>query len=130
VYARLDPPLSRGLIHGDARVGDLMPVAGGRWLLGDWDSVSVGPRVQDLVPSVLAHRRFERSRAAWERLCRTYGVDPGVEKHPAVRLLCRARELRSLAAYLRTEDRPEVAAELAKRLRTLMTCDHVVWRTV
>jgi hypothetical protein len=32
-YARLDPPGSRGLIHGDARLGNLLPVAASAGLL-------------------------------------------------------------------------------------------------
>ena len=108
-YTRLEQPLSRGLVHGDARTGNLLPVGGGH-VLGDWDSVSVGPRVQDLVPTVLGHRRLGRPREDWERLCEAYGVDVGLENHPAVQLLCRARELRTLAAYIRAAEQPDVAA--------------------
>lgn len=86
--------------------------------------------MQDLVPTILGHRRFGRPRAAWERLCAAYGVTADLEDHPAVRLLCRARELRSPAAYIRAAERPEVATELGKRLRTLMAGDGEVWAAV
>jgi aminoglycoside phosphotransferase (APT) family kinase protein len=128
-YARIRPPLSQGLIHGDARTGNLFPVGDG-YLLGDWDSISTGPQVQDLVPTALGHIHYGHPHTSWQRFCHTYGVNPDLENDPAVRLLCRARELRSLAAFIRTAaNRPQTAAELTKRLRTLMGGHAEVWST-
>lgn len=128
-YPSIDIPTSRGLIHGDAHTGNLFPV-GTRYLLGDWDSVSAGPRAQDLVPTLDGVRHFGSLPADWHAFCRAYGIDPDIKDHPGIQTLCQARELRSLAAYIRAADRPEVAAELAKRIHTLMTGDNAVWRAL
>ncbi|GAA2839007.1 hypothetical protein GCM10020220_029920 [Nonomuraea rubra] len=58
-YSELDPPLGYGLIHGDAHTGNLFADRTS-WLLGDWDSIAYGPRLQDLVPTMMGHRRFGR----------------------------------------------------------------------
>jgi aminoglycoside phosphotransferase (APT) family kinase protein len=115
-----DVPLGYGMIHGDAHGGNLMLVDG-QYVVGDWDSVSRGPRVQDLVPTLDAVRHFGRPSSDWAELCATYGVSTDLAEHPVVKLLMRARELRSLAAYLRASARPDVRSELDKRLQTLMT---------
>lgn len=129
-YPRTPMPLGRGMIHGDAHVGNLFP-ADGRYVLGDWDSVSYGPRAQDLVPTLDGVRHFGRPRSEWVELCAVYGVDPDIEHHPGMRLLCAARELRSLAAYIRSAPgRPDIRAELTKRLRTLMDGTPARWQAV
>jgi aminoglycoside phosphotransferase (APT) family kinase protein len=128
--ATMPPSLGRGLLHGDAHAGNLLPTSG-TYLLGDWDSVSYGPQAQDLIPTLHRVSHLGYPRAEWIELCSAYGVDSGIEKHPSVRLLQRAREIRSLAAYIRgAQSRPEMRVELSKRLRTLMTGEHVTWRAV
>ncbi len=47
-----------------------------RVVLSDWDSVSNGPREQDIVPASIRYR-FGRPRAEWDQFCAAYGVDPG-----------------------------------------------------
>ncbi|TDB84319.1 hypothetical protein E1264_25075 [Actinomadura sp. KC216] len=44
----MPPELDHGLIHGDAHTGNVIPVRGG-FVACDWDSVSLGPRAQDLI---------------------------------------------------------------------------------
>ena len=130
-YPHTPMPLGRGMIHGDAHTGNVFPTAVGRYVLGDWDSVSYGPRAQDLVPTLDGVRHFGQPRADWIELCAAYGVDPDIEHHPGIRLLCAARELRSLAAYIRSAPgRPDIHAELSKRLRTLMDGIPALWRPV
>ncbi|GAA0953615.1 hypothetical protein GCM10009560_76640 [Nonomuraea longicatena] len=125
----LTADLAQGLIHGDAHVGNLFGAPGG-WRLGDWDSVGFGPLVQDAVPAMMGHHRFGRPRDRWLRFCRGYGLDPEIETTAAARLLRSARELRSLAAYIRAADHPAVHAELRRRLRSLMSYERHVWRPV
>jgi Ser/Thr protein kinase RdoA (MazF antagonist) len=129
-YPRTPLPLDKGLIHGDAHAGNILHVVGDRSLLGDWDSVSRGPRVQDLIPTLHRVRHFEHPYAEWRRLCVAYGVDADIEHHPGVQLLQRARELRSLAAYIRGAAQSDIRAELEKRLRTLMTGYPEAWTLV
>ncbi|MEO3861339.1 aminoglycoside phosphotransferase family protein [Acrocarpospora sp. B8E8] len=122
-------PLGQGMIHGDAHPGNLL-ASGGRYLMIDWDSISYGPRAQDLVPTLMGVLRFGRPPANWVALCDAYGVDPGIQDDSGVLLLCRARELRSLAAYLRAADHPGVRAELDKRLSSLMDGINERWRPI
>ncbi|MFC5833984.1 phosphotransferase enzyme family protein [Nonomuraea insulae] len=128
-YAGLDPPLGYGLIHGDAHTGNLFADQT-RWLLGDWDSTSCGPRLQDLIPTMMGHHRFGRPHTRWTGFCRTYGIDPELEHHPAAHLLRAAREVRSLAAYIRSADQPAIALELQRRLNSLIDGTPAIWHSV
>ncbi|GAA1772561.1 aminoglycoside phosphotransferase family protein [Nonomuraea bangladeshensis] len=127
--AELDPPLGYGLLHGDAHTGNLF-FDGTRWLLGDWDSVAYGPRLQDFIPMMMGHRRFGRPYALWTSFCHAYGIDPELEHHPAARLLRSAREIRSLAAYIRSADQPDIRAELQRRLGSLMDGTSTIWHPI
>ncbi|MEV4581528.1 phosphotransferase [Nonomuraea jabiensis] len=129
VYRDLDPPLGQGLLHGDAHTGNLFRDHD-RWLLGDWDSIAYGPLLSDLIPSIMEHHRFGRPRSDWISFCRRYGVDPDLEHHPAATTLRAARELRSLAAYIRASHQPNVRAELDRRLTSLVDGDTATWRAV
>ncbi|WP_344494649.1 aminoglycoside phosphotransferase family protein [Nonomuraea monospora] len=128
-YARLDPPLGYGLIHGDAHTGNLFPDQK-RWVLGDWDSIAYGPHLQDFIPTMMGHRRFGRPRDRWTTFCGAYGIDPELERHRAARILRAARELRSLAAYIRSADQPEIQAELQRRVTSLIDRTSTVWRPI
>ncbi len=115
-YARATWTLGCGLIHGDAHAGNLIRTPDGV-LLGDWDSVSYGPREQDLVPASLGYR-FGR-QAGWHQLCTLYQADPA--SLPGLTLLQRLRELRDLAPCLRRAGYPGLPAEVTRRLTDLMT---------
>lgn len=128
-YPTTPIPLGTGLIHGDAHTGNLFPTDRG-YLVGDWDSVSIGPRAQDFVPTLGGAQHFNRPYSDWIDFCSAYGVDPAIADDPGMQLLSRARELRSLAAYIRSADRPEIRAELDKRLRTLMFNEPATWRAL
>ncbi|MET7335350.1 phosphotransferase [Nonomuraea sp. NPDC005650] len=128
-YRQLTPPLGEGLLHGDAHTGNLFRDCD-RWVFGDWDSIAHGPVLSDLVPAMMQHRRFGRSRADWISFCRDYGIDSDVEDHPAAATLRAARELRSLAAYLRASHQPEVRVELQRRLTSLVEGTPATWRPV
>jgi Ser/Thr protein kinase RdoA (MazF antagonist) len=128
-YATAELPLGTGLIHGDAHTGNLLHSVD-RWLLGDWDSVSTGPRLQDLIPTLDGVRHFGAPTSTWDELCRSYGASPDLADHPGTQLLAHARELRSLAAYIRTAHRGDVRAELNKRLDTLMRGIPATWQAV
>jgi hypothetical protein len=119
-YAAADSALGCGLVHGDAHPGNLIH-GPGPVLLCDWDSVSYGPREQDLIPVRMGYR-YGRPGAEWDQLCRCYQVDPGGLS--VLPLLERMRELRALAAYLRMADHPRARSELTHRIHDLMSGTH------
>ena len=87
-------------------------------MLGDWDSVSHGPRELDLVPTSMWHR-FGRPRAEWHQFCAAYGISP--DDLPGLPLLQQLRELHGLAAYVRNATSPAFRAELSTRIISLRT---------
>lgn len=129
-YRRIEMPLGHGTVHGDAHDGNLFRTSVG-YVWGDWDSVSHGPLAQDLMPTLDGVLHFGQARADWTELCTAYGADPEIEHHPGMQLLCRARELRSLAAYIRSAPgRPDIQAELDKRLGTIIDGFPAIWRPI
>jgi hypothetical protein len=119
-YDQLDSVRGHGLIHGDARLGNLL------WdndavVLGDWDSVSLGPRELDLVITYQG-RRYGRSDADLDDFSRIYGWD--VRSWDGYATLRDLRDLHTLSAPLRLAvDRPDVAAELHHRIAGLRAGD-------
>jgi len=107
--------LGRGLIHCDAYPDNLIHTRDGA-VLSDWDSVSYGPREQDIVPASIRHR-FGRPLTEWNKFCAAYGVDPG--DLPGLAVLRQMRELRTLVPYIRSTGRPEVQAEVTRRIADL-----------
>jgi len=76
--ATLDWPLGWGLIHADAWAGNLLwntTSATAPVLLGDWDSVCLGPREIDLIPSWHAAVRYGRGPQWAHAFARHYGYD-------------------------------------------------------
>jgi aminoglycoside phosphotransferase (APT) family kinase protein len=119
-YGRLDYPLPRGLVHGDARVGNLLR-AGDRVVLGDWDSVSIGPRELDLVVTLQAER-FGMPEAERLEFSAAYGVD--IVAWSGFEVLRDIRELHTLTAFLRmARDDPAARRELTCRVESLQTGD-------
>jgi len=126
-YQETRSVLGTGLVHGDAHAGNLLHTPGGV-VLGDWDSVSYGPRELDLVPTSLWYR-FGRPVAEWRAFCAAYDFNPG--DLPSLPILQRLRELHALAAYVRNTDNPASRAELTKRIVSLRTGNQTVaWRAL
>jgi len=126
-YRETRSALGTGLVHGDAHAGNLLRTSGGV-LLGDWDSVSHGPRELDLTPTSMWFR-FGRPQAEWRSFCAAYDVDPA--RLSFLPILQRLRELHALAAYIRNADDPEARAELFKRIASLESGSQtVVWRVL
>jgi len=126
-YQHSSSELGTGLVHGDAHTGNLLPAPHGV-LLGDWDSVSYGPRELDLIPTSLGYR-FGRPQSEWQAFCAAYGIDPS--KLPSLDLLQQLRELRALAAYVRNADIPSFRKELVKRITGLRNRDQATrWQAL
>lgn len=116
--------LGCGLIHGDAYPENLIHTRD-RAVLSDWDSVSYGPREQDIVPTSIRYR-FGRPESEWRDFCAAYGVVPA--DLPGLNVLRQMRELRTLGPYIRTTDHPQAQAEVTRRITDLMTgTQHEPW---
>jgi len=89
--------------------------ARGGTVLADWDSVSYGPREQDVVPTRLRYR-FGEPPSRWKRFCGEYGVDP--DSMPGLPVLLQMREVRTVTPYLRS-DSPRAQAEVSRRIADL-----------
>ena len=87
-------------------------------MLGGWDSVSYGPREQDIVPASIRHR-FGRPLGEWRQFCAAYGVEP--DDPPGLAVLCQMRELRTLVPYIRSTGKPQARAEVTRRIEDLMS---------
>ena len=115
-YGETPWTLGRGLLHGDAYTDNLIH-SSDSVVLADWDSVSYGPREQDLVPTRM-RRRFGQPASEWSRFCKVYGIDPG--QLEGLTVLQQMRELRALSPYIRTEH-PAAQAEVSRRIADLMS---------
>ncbi|MET8090783.1 aminoglycoside phosphotransferase family protein [Micromonospora sp. NPDC005220] len=121
--------LPPGVIHGDAHTGNILLAASGggatarpRPLLCDLDGMCIGPREWDLVPTAHGAARFGRSRTAYKLFVDAYGVD--LMAWTGWTVLRRIRELQLVTSTIDAlAGRPEVARELAHRLRSLFADD-------
>ncbi|HUZ26346.1 MAG TPA: aminoglycoside phosphotransferase family protein [Streptosporangiaceae bacterium] len=123
-FAELDFPLGHGLIHADLYTGNLLwntsdacsPV-----VLGDWDSVCVGPRVIDLIPTY-AEARFGVDQATVDVFAHAYGHE--LRAWDGYEVLYDLRELSTLTALIRlAPSNARLGNELAHRLALLMKGD-------
>jgi hypothetical protein len=119
--------LPRAVIHGDAHAGNLLLADDGRVVLGDLDSVAIGPPEWDLTPAAHGTTRFGDDPGQYRAFAHAYGLD--VTACPAWDLLRRIRELQLVTSVIANlPGRPDVADELAHRLRSSLSDGHsVVW---
>jgi len=115
--------LPTGLIHGDARIGNLLHHPDGHLVLCDLDSVSVGPREWDLTPAALGPVRFGQHPALHQAFADAYGFDlTGWDD--GWRLLRQVRELQLVTSVIDSlHGRPAVAHQLAHRLHGILSQD-------
>lgn len=116
-YADTTWSLGCGMIHGDANPENLIHTRE-QTVLSDWDSISYGPREQDIVPTSIRYR-FGHHKAQWDQFCAAYGVHPS--ELPGLTVLRQMRELRTLGPYIRTTDSPKAKAEVTRRIAHLMS---------
>jgi len=119
--ADLRPVLPRGVLHGDAHLGNLIASPSGP-VLCDFDSTSVGPREWDLSSLPVGVARFGHS-ARWQRqLVRGYRFD--VTRWDGFAVLRDVRELKLTTSALPIlRSHPGVRAELRLRLDSLRRGD-------
>ncbi|WP_267595699.1 phosphotransferase family protein [Carbonactinospora thermoautotrophica] len=110
------------LLHGDGWIDNLLRDPGGRVVLCDWDSVSVGPREWDLIPTYHGHRRFGLSAADVEAFADAYGWD--LRDWSGYDTLVQIRELYAIGIHIRNAPAdPFSRRELAVRLDSIMRDD-------
>lgn len=125
--ATLQYPLGVGLIHADMYSGNMIYDSsrpGRPWLLGDWDSVCLGPREIDLAPTAAAPR-FGLDDASVTTFANAYGYD--IREWDGIGVLRQIRELSTLPALIRLADTdPDSATELDHRLDSLQRGDTTI----
>lgn len=119
--------LPRSVVHGDAHAGNLLEGLDGEIVIGDLDSVAIGPPEWDLVPAAHGALRFGDDPTQHRALADAYGFD--ITTSPAWDTLCRIRDLQLVTSVIADlPGRPAVAQELAHRLRgTLAGEPDMLW---
>ncbi|MEU6585904.1 aminoglycoside phosphotransferase family protein [Nocardia sp. NPDC046763] len=130
-YHRLRSHLGRGLVHGDAYLGNTL-WGPDRLLLGDWDEISIAPRELDLVNTYQSVRFGALEEDDLDQFCNAYGWDVrGWEGFEALRSM---RDLHTLNGYVRRASRGDqrAAQELRTRIRSLRepTSKDTPWHAV
>lgn len=115
--AELEFPLPRGLVHGDAYPGNVIPGPDGP-VLCDFDSSCVGPPEWDLTPLAVGRERFGDPPVGYRTFAAAYGFD--VTSWPGFAVLRGIRELKLTTSVLPIlRSRPQVRPELYRRLDDL-----------
>lgn len=110
-------PLPRGLVHGDAYPGNVIPGPDGP-VLCDFDSSCVGPPEWDLTPLAVGRERFGDPPVRYRTFAATYGFD--VTSWAGFSVLRAIRELKLTTSVLPIlRSRPQVRPELFRRLDDL-----------
>jgi len=121
MFDSLDYELPRGVVHGDANVGNVIMADDGGPVLIDLDSFSIGPREWDLIQNAIFYDRFGwHSADEYEIFVRVYGYDiMGWSGYPD---LADMREV-AMTAWLSRQavNSNKSAAEVAKRISTMRT---------
>ncbi|MFB6724827.1 phosphotransferase family protein [Kribbella sp. NPDC056345] len=122
--AELSWPLGDGLIHGDAWAGNLLwdtVDEPSRPILGDWDSVSRGPREVDLIPTWHAATRYGRDETWIQAFVDQYGHD--LRDWSGYDVLLQMRDLAQLPGPIRRSSNPPHTAALRQRLSAIRAGD-------
>lgn len=120
--------LPSGVIHGDAHTGNLLVDQDGATVMCDFDSTVNGPREWDLVPAAHGPARFGRHADDYAAFALAYGFD--VTSWSGWHTLRRVRELQLVTSVIgAVPGRPDVADQLAWRLRSIVNADDsAVWQ--
>lgn len=120
-YADLDFALPRGVIHGDANIGNVLRDATGRPVVIDLDGFAVGPREWDLILTAIYFDSFGwHTREEYETFVRVYGFD--IMQWPGYLALRAIREFLMVTWVIqKAGESPKIAAEAQKRITALRT---------
>ncbi|RFU40216.1 aminoglycoside phosphotransferase family protein [Actinomadura logoneensis] len=110
------PPV---LLHGDAWIDNLFRHRDGHVILGDWDSVALGPREWDLIHSHHGQTRFGLNQHDVDAFTTAYGHD--LRAWPGYETLQRIRDLYAVSIHIRNaHGDPFSHQELRRRMRSLI----------
>ncbi|MET8848015.1 aminoglycoside phosphotransferase family protein [Amycolatopsis sp. NPDC004625] len=113
-YAELQFLLPRGVIHGDANIGNVILTRDEAPCLIDLDSFCIGPREWDLVQTALFFERFGwHSADEYKRFVDIYGFD--IMKWSGYETLASYREI-SMTLWLAASETEKAANEVRKRV--------------
>ncbi|WP_433229264.1 phosphotransferase [Actinomadura formosensis] len=114
-----EPP---ALLHGDAWIDNLLRHEDGRVILGDWDSVALGPREWDLIHSYHGERRFGLSPTDVNDFATAYGDD--LREWDGYETLMQIRDIYAIGIHIRNAPGdPFSRRELAHRFSCLRVDD-------
>jgi thiamine kinase-like enzyme len=118
-YDRLDFVLPRGVIHGDANIGNVLHDRDGNPVVIDLDGFAVGPREWDLIQTALFYDHYGwHTREEYETFARVYGYD--IMRWPGYPVLADAREfIQATWMIQKATENEKTAAEARKRLSAL-----------
>lgn len=106
------------LIHGDAWIDNLLRHKDGHVVLGDWDSVAVGPREWDLIHSYHGQRRFGLISNEVNAFASAYGYD--LREWTGFEPLMQIRDIYAVGIHIRNAPGdPFSRRELIRRLESL-----------
>ncbi|WP_433234851.1 phosphotransferase family protein [Actinomadura nitritigenes] len=108
------------LVHGDAWIDNLLRHQDGHVVLGDWDSVAIGPREWDLIHSYHGQRRFGLSPTDVDTFAAAYGYD--LREWAGYETLMQIRDVYAIGIHIRNAPGdPFSRQELEHRLTSLKT---------
>ncbi|GAA3805155.1 aminoglycoside phosphotransferase family protein [Sphaerisporangium flaviroseum] len=113
--------LPRGVIHGDAFLGNVIPGTRGP-VLCDFDGTTIGPREWDLTPVAVGRLRLDYTTDDHAMLARRYGVD--ITEWDGFPVLRRLRELKLVTSVLPIlRSNPGIRPQWEHRMRTFKAGD-------
>ncbi len=114
-YARLDFVLPRGVIHGDANIGNVLRDEHRNPVVIDLDGFAVGPREWDLIQTALYYGRYGwHTREEYETFTHVYGYD--IMQWPGYPMLADSREFIQVTWMIqKAGENEKTAAEARKR---------------
>lgn len=120
-FRTLDFALRPGPIHGDAHTSNLL-TDNGQVVLLDFESVAIGPREWDLLPTSIAYERFGLSDERYREFADVYGFD--VRTWSGYPVLREIRELTMTTWLMQNiaED-PDIGAEFELRVASMREGD-------
>lgn len=120
-YAGLEFVLPRGVIHGDANIGNVLHDFDGKPVVIDLDDFRIGPREWDLILTAIYTDHFGwHTQEQYESFVRIYGYD--ITKWSGYPLLANIREFLMITWMIqKAGENEKTAAEARKRLHALRT---------
>jgi Ser/Thr protein kinase RdoA (MazF antagonist) len=120
-YAGLEFTLPRGVIHGDASIGNVLRDSDGHPVVIDLDGFAVGPREWDLALTAIYYGSFGwHTREEYQDFVRVYGYD--IMTWPGYPVMRAVREFLMVTWVIqKAPESDQAAAEAAKRIAALRT---------